>query len=195
MAEHLTLNIMIQATDPDSEFVFTASSQLNVPDLNPTGGKVYINGGYNAAGELTGLIIEGGSVEINSLNVIMPFQTVIYPGATLKVTTPLSMRRLGLAGTFNNLSTVEVTTLLNWQGGGFTGGGTATVLTGNTSSIYPAGGGIMDAQTLTLNSITNWTSNNIALSNGAEIVNNGTANANATTTMTGGETEVFHEQR
>ncbi len=184
-------NIMIQATNPDSEFVFAASSQLNVPDLNPAGGKVFINGDYNAAGELTGLIIEGGSVEINSLNVIMPYQTVIGSGTTLIVKNPLSMRRLGLAGTFNNLSAVEVTTLLNWQGGGFIGGGTTTVLTGNTSSIYPAGGGTMDAQTLTLNGITNWTSNNITLSNGAEIINNGTYNANATTTMSGGATEVF----
>ncbi len=184
-------NIMIQATNPDSEFVFAASSQLNVPDLNPAGGKVYIHGGYNAAGELTLLIIDGGVVEIDSVNVIMPYQTVIGSGATLKVTTPLSMRRLGLAGTFNNLSAVEVTTLLNWQGGGFIGGGTTTVLTGNTSSIYPAGGGTMDAQTLTLNGITNWTSNNIALSNGAKIINNGTFNANATTTMTGTEMEIF----
>ncbi len=184
-------NIMIQATDPDSEFVFAASSQLNVPDLNPAGGKVYIYGGYNAAGELTGLIIEGGSVEINSLNVTMPYQTSVGSGTTLTVSSQLTMNFLGLAGTLNNNQALDVVSGLNWSGGGFTGSGYTTVASTATCTISPFSGGTIDRQPLVLDGTCNWNNYNITLTGGAWITNNGTFNANATTTMTGGTTEFF----
>lgn len=185
-------NIMIQATDPNSEFIFVPGSQLNVPDLNPYGGKVYIRGGYNAAGDTTGLIIDGGYVEIDSAAAVtMPYLTSIGSGTTLTIKSPLSMRFLGLSGTLDNLSTISVNTGLNWTNGGFTGVGTTTIESGTTSTITSTGGGTIDTQTLTLAGTTNWNGKNVTLSNGAAIINNGTFNANATTTMTGGTTESF----
>jgi len=182
-------NLQIYAASQN--IYFLANSELNIPHLDVTVGNVYIYGSYDGSGTPSGLIIEGGTVEINSPTVTMPYQTSVGSGTTLTVKSPLSLPLLGLSGMLNNLSTIEVTTRLNWPGGGFTGSGITTVQTGATSEIYWTGGVTMDAQTLTLNGITNWTSNNIALSNGAEIINNGTFNATATTTMTGGETEVF----
>jgi len=52
-------------------------------------------------------------------------------------------------------------------------------------------GGTIDRQPLVLDGTCNWNNYNITLSGGAWITNNGTFNANATTTMTGGEMEVF----
>jgi hypothetical protein len=59
------------------------------------------------------------------------------------------------------------------------------------TSVYTQNDFAMDTQTLINNSTANWSKRDLTFSNAAEFVNNGTFNANATTTLTGGETERF----
>lgn len=181
----------LAAVDPTASFVFQSGSELNVPRLNVTSGDAYIYGTYNGTGSPSSLTIDSGTILINSTSVTMPSLTTISSGTTLTVNSPISMQKLYLNGTLNNTSTINVTETFSWLNGGFTGVGTTTMVSGTTSTIQNTGGGTIDTQTLTLAGTTNWNSKNITLSNGAEIINNGTFNANATTTMTGGATESF----
>lgn len=189
--------LQLAAVNPEAEFVFQSESALTLNLLNVTSGHAFIYGSYQPWGTSTSLNIDASnltyppSVTIESTSVTMPEYNIIASVTTLAVRSPLSMPRLSLAGTLNNTSTVNVTGPFYWSGGGFTGDGTTTVQTGTTSTINPYGGGTIITQTLTLAGTTNWDGNNITLSNNAEIINNGTFNANATTTMTGGETEGF----
>lgn len=183
--------LQLAAVDPTASFVFQSGSELNVPRLYVTSGNAYIYGTYNGTGSPSSLTIDSGTILINSTSVTMPSLTTISSGTTLTVNSPISMQKLYLNGTLNNTSTINVTETFSWLNGGFTGVGTTTMVSGTTSTIQNTGGGTIDTQTLTLAGTTNWNSKNITLSNGAEIINNGTFNANATTTMTGGTTESF----
>jgi len=182
-------NLQINAASQN--IYFLANSELNIPDLNVTGGNVYIYGSYDGSGTLSGLIIEGGTVEINSPTVTMPYQTAVGSGTTLTVNSPLTINVLNLTGTLNNNHALDVVSGMNWSGGGFTGSGYTTVASTATCTLSPLSGGTINHQPLVLDGTCNWSNYSITLSDGAWITNNGTFNANATTTMTGGETDVF----
>lgn len=182
-------NLLIGA--PSQNFYFLANSELNIPDLNVTGGNVYIYGSYDGSGTSSGLIIEGGTVEINSPTVTMPYQTAVGTGTTLTINSSLTINVLNLTGTLNNNHALDVVSGMNWSGGGFTGSGYTTVASTATCTLSPLSGGTINHQPLVLDGTCNWSNYSITLSGGAWITNNGTFNATATTTMTGGETEVF----
>jgi hypothetical protein len=189
--------LQLAAVDPEAEFVFQLDSVLTLNLLNVTSGHAFIYGSYQPWGTSTRLNIDASnrtyppSVTIESTSVTMPEYTMIYSGSTLAVRSPLSMPRLFLAGTLNNTSSIDVTGSFYWLSGGFTGDGTTTVQASATSTINLNSTATMDAQTLTLASTTNWDGNNITLSNNSEMINNGTFNANATTTMAGVTGESF----
>jgi hypothetical protein len=92
-----------------------------------------------------------------------------------------------------NLGNLHITAQILLYGGKISGNGTTTVESPAlfTIGVSSSNGFTLDIQTLINNSTANWNSKNITLSNGAEIINNSTFNANATTTMNGGETVTF----
>ena len=190
--------LQLAAVDPEAEFVFQLDSVLTLNLLNVTRGHAFIYGSYQPWGTSTRLNIDASnptyppSVTIESASVTMPEYNVIASGSILAVKSPLSIPRLSLAGTLNNTSSIAITDSFYWSSGEFTGDGTTVVSDLSTSTINTYHDIVtLDIQTLNLNGTTIWNSNNITLSNGAEIINNGTFNANATTTMTGGVSESF----
>ena len=78
----------------------------------------------------------------------------------------------------------------NWTGGKLSGTGTTEIANGTTFTIR-SGTHYLDQQVLVNFAIANWNSGNITLSNAATFQNDGTFNANATTTMSGGSNGSF----
>jgi hypothetical protein len=94
-----------------------------------------------------------------------------------------------------NYGNLNISSQFLWGEGKISGDGTTTIedpavfTMGNNP--YSQNNRILDNQTLINNSTANWTKYDLTLANSAEFINNGTFNANATTTMSGGETEFF----
>jgi hypothetical protein len=189
--------LQLAAVDPEAEFVFQPASALTLNLLYVTSGHASIYGSYQRWGTTTRLNIDADdptnppSVTIESTSVTMPEYTAIASGTTLTVNLPLSIPNLSLTGTLNNNHAIDVTGDFNWSGGGFTGSGYTTVASTATCTLSPFSGGTINRQPLVLDGTCNWDNYNITLTGGAWITNNGTFNANATTTMTFGETEFF----
>jgi len=108
-----------------------------------------------------------------------------------------SMQKLNLEynSELQNLDNLNITTQFNWLAGKLTGNGTTAVDAAATftmgTSVYAANDFTLDGQTLINNATANWNKRDLTLANAAEFINNGTFNANATTTMNGGETVTF----
>ena len=98
-------------------------------------------------------------------------------------------------GELQNFDDLTITTQFNWLAGKITGNGTTTVESPATftmgTSAYTQNDFTLDNQTLINNSTANWNKRDLTFINSAEFINNGTFNANATTTLTSGATESF----
>jgi len=103
--------------------------------------------------------------------------------------------QLDYLGELQNNDDLTITTKFDWWAGKLTGNGTTTVDTTATftmgTSAYTQNDFTLDGQTLINNTTANWNKRDLTLANSANFINNGTFNANATTTMTSGATESF----
>lgn len=97
---------------------------------------------------------------------------------------------LNFDGELQNKGNLLITSKLDWGFAKLTGCGTTTVSSGALFTFW-GGNKIMDCQNLVNQATANWNYGDITLLNSAVFKNDGTFNANATTTMTGGETERF----
>ncbi len=188
-------------------FNFNSGSEIRVNQLHASGGTVILYGTYSQP-ENTGTSL---SVQPSSGTATVYFRTgagilkmpeyffVNYGGKLILESQAYNynMNKLNLDynGELQNLGNLYVSTRFLWYAGKLTGNGTTTVDTTATftmgTSSYTQNDFTLDDQTLINNSTANWNKRDLTFTNAATIVNNGTFNANATTTMTGGETEVF----
>ncbi len=188
-------------------FNFNSGSTVAVYRFSARGGTVNIFGTFSPPDiSSTGLIVQpttGTSVVTFKTGATiskMAESTYINYGGKLILESQaydyaLFKLSLDYNGELQNLGNLSITTQFDWLAGKITGGGTTTV--DNPAvfkmgiSIYSQNDFTLDGHTLTNNSTANWNKRDLALANSAEFVNNGIFNANATTTMTGGETECF----
>ncbi len=188
-------------------FNFNSGSEIRVNQLHARGGTVNLYGTYSQPENTgTALIVQptSGTSTVyfkTGVGILkMPEYFFINNGGKLILESQAynyNMNKLSLDynGELQNLDDLTITTQFNWLAGKITGNGTTTVDAGATftmgMSAYTQNDFTLDTQTLINNSTANWNKRNLTLANSATFVNNGTFNANATTTMTGGTTEVF----
>jgi len=159
------------------------------PDVSSTGLIVQPNTGTSVVTFKTGATISkmAESTYINYGGKLI-LESQAYDYALFKLS-------LDYNGELQNFGNLSVATQFDWFAGKITGDGTTTV--DNPAvfrmgiSVYTQNDFTLDNQTLINNSTANWTQRDLTFSNSAEFVNNGTFNANATTTMSGGETVTF----
>jgi len=188
-------------------FNFNAGSQIRVDQLHAKGGTVNIYGTYSQPENTgTALIVQptsGTSVvhfETGASILKMPeYFDITYGGKLILESQAYNynMTKLSLdyMGELQNLGNVTIATRFLWLAGKLTGNGTTTVDASATftmgMSVYTQNDFTLNNQTLINNSTANWNKRDLTFTNAATFINNGTFNANATTTMTGGETDVF----
>lgn len=188
-------------------FNFNSGSQIRINQLHARGGTVNLFGSISQP-ENTGTYLfvqpSSGTCVVyfrTGLGILkMPETTLIENGGKLILEAQsydYSMQKLNLEynGELQNNNALTITTQFNWKAGKITGVETTTVDTSATftmgTSVYAANDFTLDGQTLVNNAIANWNKRDLTLANAAEFINNGTFNANATTTMNGGETVTF----
>jgi hypothetical protein len=188
-------------------FNFNSGSQIRINQLHARGGTVNLFGSISQP-ENTGTYLfvqpSSGTCVVyfrTGLGILkMPETTFIEYGGKLILEAQsydYSMQKLNLEynGELQNNNALTITTQFNWKAGKITGVETTTVDTSATftmgTSVYAANDFTLDGQTLVNNATANWNKRDLTLANSAEFINNGTFNANATTTMTGGETVTF----
>jgi len=186
-------------------FNFNDGSDLRINQVHARGGTVNILGTFSPPENFgTYLFVQPtsgtGTVNIKAGADIlkMPENILINSGGKLILenqTYDHYLPKLYLENNseLQNLGILHITAQILLYGGKISGNGTTTVESPAlfTIGVSSSNGFTLDIQTLINNSTANWNSKNITLSNGAEIINNGTFNANATTTMNGGETVTF----
>lgn len=184
---------------------FDSGSELRINKLYIRGGAVNIQGKYyppNNTGTILSIQPYSGTCmitcETDGNFVKMPENIIISSGGKLILenqTYDYYLPKLYLDNNseLQNLGNLHITTQILLYGGKISGNGTTAVEDPAvfTIGLSTSNGSTLDDQTLINNSTANWNAKNITLSNGAEFKNIGTFNANATTTMTGGTTEVF----
>jgi hypothetical protein len=188
-------------------FDFNSGSEIRANQLHVKGGTVNLYGTYSQPENTgTALIVQptSGTSTVyfkTGVGILkMPENFSIAYGGKLILESQAynyNMNKLSLDynGELQNLGNLYVSTRFLWYAGKLTGNGTTTVDAAATftmgMSVYTQNDFTLDDQTLINNSTANWNKRDLTLTNTAEFVNNGTFNANATTTMTGTETEVF----
>ena len=188
-------------------FNFNIGSEIRVNQLHASGGTVNLYGTYSQPENTgTALIVQpqSGTSTVyfkTGVGILkMPEYFFINNGGKLILESQAynyNMNKLSLDynGELQNLGNLSVSTQFLWGAGKITGSGTTTVETAATftmgGSSHPLNDFTLNNQTLINNSTANWNKRDLTLTNYATFVNNGTFNANATTTMTGTETEVF----
>lgn len=188
-------------------FNFNVGSEIRVNNMLVRNGTVNIYGTYSQpANTGTSLSVQPSSgtavVYIRSGAGIlkMPEYFFIENGGKLILESQaynynLAKVNLQYNGELQNYDNLTITTQFDWLAGKLTGNGTTTVDTTSTftlgTSAYTQNDFTLDSQTLVNNTTANWNKRDLTLANSAQFVNNGTFNANATTTMTGGATESF----
>ena len=182
-------------------FNFNSGSQIRINQLHARGGTVNLFGSISQPESLgTYLFVQpsNGTCVVyfrTGLGILkMPETTFIEYGGKLILEAQsydYSMQKINLEynGELQNNDDLTITTQFNWKAGKITGNGTTTVdsfaaFTMGTS-VYAANDFTLDGQTLINSATANWNKRDLTLTNSAEFVNNGTFNANATTTMTG----------
>lgn len=188
-------------------FNFNSGSQLRVNQLHARGGTVNLYGTYSQP-ENTGTFLYvqptsgTGTVYFKTgVGILkMPEYFLINYGGKLILesqTYNYNMNKLSLGynGELQNLGNLYVSTQFLWDAGKLTGNGITTIETPALftmgMSAYAQNDFTLNNQTLINNSTANWNKRDLTLANSAIFINNGTFNANATTTMTGGETDDF----
>ena len=182
---------------PDQTWNFTADSLIQIPIiiLNGSGsttmniegefspGMVLDNDGYLS-------IMSSATINLNTNDVFMPPKVSAYGTLNLP-DNKLDIQDLvvGGGGQLHNTHTLNIIHSLELKGGTLSGAG--DVIVPITASSFSIRGGTISDKELSNNATANWKTGNLTLSNSAVFVNNGTFNANATTTMTGSVTADF----
>ena len=186
---------------------FNSGSDIQVTQLFARSGTVNIEGSFSPPVSASYLIVQPseGTVAVNfknGANVIrMAETTIINNGGKLTLeaqTYNYTMEKLSLdyGGELQVLDDLMVSNKFDWQAGKLSGAngkttiGSGTVFTMGTS-VYTQNDFTLDGHTLVNNAVANWNKRNLTLLNSAVIENNGTFNANATTTMSAGASESF----
>jgi len=186
---------------------FNSGSDIQVTQLFARLGTVNIVGRYWPPDSGSALLVQpsGGTVAVNfknGANVIrMAEKTFINYGSKLTLEAQVynyTMQELTIdyGGELQNLDDLMVSNKFDWQAGKLSGAngkttiGSGTVFTMGTS-VYTQNDFTLDGHTLVNNAVANWNKRNLTLLNSAVIENNGTFNANATTTMSAGASESF----
>lgn len=188
-------------------FNFNSGSVLDVNQFHARGGTVNLFGSISQLADTgTSLSVQpnGGAsnfyIKTGGGMLETPEYIFIDYGGKLILesqTGNYNMRKLSLGynGELQNDDELTITTQFLWGAGKITGSGTTTVETAATftmgGSSHPLNDFTLNNQTLINNSTANWNKRDLTLTNAATFVNNGTFNANATTTMIRTETEVF----
>jgi len=185
---------------------FNTGADIRVTQLSARGGTVNITGTYSPPVTGSYLIVQPNSgtslvhIKTGASILRMAETTDINYGGKLILESQAydyAMFKLNLDynGELQNFDNLTIATQFLWMAGKITGDGTTTVENPAVfrmgTSVYTQNDFTLDTQTLVNNSTANWNKRNLTVSNAAEFVNNGTFNANATTTMSGGETECF----
>jgi phage baseplate assembly protein gpV len=185
-------------------FNFESGSTIKFPMFFTRAGIINVHGHYWPTNPGSSLIVQPSS-EHCTLNfasdatfIDMPATTIIANWGKLvfesQVTVyDLPTLRMDTGGELNNLGNVSVDATFTWSGGKISGNGTTTISPGVAFTIA-TGSHDLDTQTLVNSSTANWNSGAIALANEAVFQNDGTFNANATTTMSGGAAGSFLNQ-
>ncbi len=186
---------------------FNSGSDIQVTQLFARLGTVNIVGRYWPPDSGSALVVQpsGGTVAVNfknGANVIrMAEKTFINYGSKLTLEAQVynyTMQELTIdyGGELQNLDDLMVSNKFDWKAGKLSGAngkttiGSGTVFTMGTS-VYTQNDFTLDGHTLVNNAVANWNKRNLTLLNSAVIENNGTFNANATTTMSAGASESF----
>ena len=183
---------------PSPTYTFTAESTVSVPIIlvNSNGNTLNIYGEFSPgflsteSGYIT--IFSSATVNLYTNNILMPVEVNVYGTLNVTATSPVDIPALkvGPGGLLENSGTLNIPSgfeILNTAN--LTGAGDINI--SNTASSVIFRGGSISGKALINNATANWISGNMTLSNGAVFENQGTFNANATTTMTGTVTEEF----
>jgi len=186
---------------------FYSTSNIQVTRLSVRLGTVNIAGTYSPpySGSTLDVQSSGGTVAVNFKNgakvIRMAEKTFINYGSKLTLETQAdnyTMQELTIdyGGELQVLDDLTVNNKFDWKSGKLSGvNGRTTINTGTVftmgQSIYTQNDFTLDGHTLVNNAVANWNNRNLTLLNSAVIENNGTFNANATTTMSAGATESF----
>ena len=192
---------------PGQIYNFNDGSEIRVNQLHVRGGAVNLYGTYSQPENFgTFLFVQPtsgtGTVYFKTgVGILkMPEYFLINYGGKLILESQaynynMSKLVLDYNGELQNLGNLYVSTQFLWGAGKLSGNGTTTVDAGATftmgTSSYTQNDFTLNNQTLINNSTANWNKRDLTFNNAATFVNNGTFNANATTTMTGTETEIF----
>jgi len=182
---------------PDQTWNFTADSLIQIPIiiLNGSGsttmniegefspGMVLDNDGYLS-------IMSSATINLNTNDVFMPPKVSAYGTLNLPDNMlDIQDLEVGVGGQLHNTQTLNIINSLELKGGTLWGAG--DVIVPITASSFSIRGGTISDKELSNNATANWKTGNLTLSNSAVFENNGTFNANATTTMTGSVTADF----
>jgi len=186
---------------------FNSESDIRVTQLFAHQGTINIEGSYSPPVSASYLSVHpsAGTVAVNfktGANVIRMAETTNINNLsklTLEAQTyNYTMEKLSLeyGGELKVLGDLTVNNKFDWRSGklsGATGKTTINTLTVFTLGIssYSQNDFTLDGHNLVNNAVANWNNRNLTLLNNAVIENNGTFNANATTTMSAGATESF----
>jgi len=176
---------------PDQTWDFNADSLIQVPIilLSSSGSTVNITGEFSP-----GLVLDNDSylqifsnttLNLNTTNVLMPVEVITSGTLNLpNIELDIQDLEVGIGGQIQNMQTLNIINSLELKGGTLTGAG--DVIVPSTASLLSnRGNSTISGKTLESSTTVNWILGSITLSNGAVFENNGTFNANATTTMTG----------
>ena len=185
---------------------FNSGSEIKVTQILARAGTVNIYGTYWPIATGSYLIVQpsGGTCTVNfkagASVVRMAENTQIQNGGKLILepqATPYAMQKLSLeyGGELQNLHNLSINTKFDWKQGKISGSGTTDVQSDTVftmgASIYSENSFILDGQTLYNHTTANWNARDLTLANAAVFENHGIFKANATTTMSGGETVSF----
>ena len=184
---------------------FNSGSAIQVTQLFAQSGTVNIEGSYSPPVSASYLSVHPseGTVTVNFKNgasvIRMAETTIINNGGKLTLEAQAynyTMEKLSLeyGGELQNLGDLTVNNKFDWNGKLSGVNGRTTINSGTvfTMGISPSTNDFtLDGHNLVNNAVANWNNRNLTLLNSAVIENNGTFNANATTTMSAGATESF----
>ena len=175
---------------PSQTWTFSAESNVSVPIVmvNGTGNNVNFNGEFSpslVSPETSEMQISGSTtVNLNTNDILMPAEINVLGTLNITATSAVDIATLKIiGGALVNSNTLNITSSLDFLSVNLSGAG--DIVISNTASSVVLRGGTISGKTLRNNATANWTTGNMTLSNSAVFENQGSFNANASTTMTG----------
>jgi hypothetical protein len=170
---------------------FSAESHVNVPIVmvnGEAGNMVNLNGEFApslVSPETSEMqISSAATVNLDTNNILMPTEVTILGTLNVLALSAVDIPTLKIiGGSFSNSNTINITSSFDFLSANLSGSGDITI--SSTATSAKIRGGIISGKTLRNDTIANWTTGNLTLSNSAVFENNDTFNANATSTMTG----------